>query len=295
MNKKQKALAEITVIYIIVGIIGWATFYFFQNEGVVLRFIYADLSMTIVTYLFSILKRNSSVYDAYWSLIPFYFILLWYVYFDGSQWENYQWIGAIAVSFWSWRLTLSWARGWPGWEHEDWRYVNFRKQFGKFFQPINFLAIHLYPSAIVFLGMWGLFWVFDFGEIQNVTLFYFGAFLSFLGAILELFADKELDRFRKRENKKKEDILRTGIWAYSRNPNYLGEILFWFGLLGMGLAFGAPAYTAIGSIGMLLMFLFASIPMKDKQMEKNRPEAFAKYKKEVSKLIPFPPKKRQVD
>jgi biotin synthase-related radical SAM superfamily protein len=41
---------------------------------------------------------------------------------------------------------------------------------------------------------------------------------------------------------------------------------------------------------MLMMFLFASIPMKDKQMEKNRPESFAKYKKEVSMLIPLPPK-----
>ena len=171
---------------------------------------------------------------------------------------------------------------------------NFRKQFGKFFQPINFLAIHLYPTFIVFLGMWGLFWVFNFGEIQSIMLFYFGAFLSFLGTMLELFADKELDRFRKRENKKKEDILRSGIWAYSRNPNYLGEILFWFGLLGMGLSFGAPGYTAIGSIGMLLMFLFASIPMKDKQMEKNRPEAFASIKKKFQNLFPFPPKKRQV-
>lgn len=291
MTKKQKALIEITIIYLFVGLIGWATFLYFQNKEIVLRFIYADLSMTIATYLFSIIKKNSSVYDAYWSLIPFYFILIWYFYFGGNEWNIYQWTSVIVVSFWSWRLTYSWARGWPGWKHEDWRYVDFRKQFGKFFQPINFLAIHLYPTFIVFLGMWGLFWVFNFGEIENVMFFYFGAFLSVLGTIFELFADKELDRFRKRENKKKEDILRSGIWAYSRNPNYLGEILFWFGLFSMGLAFGAPPYTIVGAVGMLLMFLFASIPMKDKQMKKNRPEAFTKYKKEVPKLIPLPKKK----
>jgi protein-S-isoprenylcysteine O-methyltransferase Ste14 len=63
----------------------------------------------------------------------------------------------------------------------------------------------------------------------------------------------------------------------------------------MGLAFGAPGYTAIGSIGMLLMFLFASIPLKDRQMEKNRPEAFAKYRKEVPKLFPFPLGKNKVN
>jgi steroid 5-alpha reductase family enzyme len=140
--------------------------------------------------------------------------------------------------------------------------------------------------------MWGLFWVFDYGVIENPLLFYIGALLAILGTILELLGDNEIARFRKRENPKKEDILRTGIWAYSRNPNYLGEILFWFGLLGMGFAFGAPWYTAIGSIGMLLMFIFASIPMKEKQMQKNRPEAFLKYKNEVSILIPMLPKKK---
>jgi steroid 5-alpha reductase family enzyme len=186
---------------------------------------------------------------------------------------------------------LSWARGFPGWHHEDWRYVNFRNQFGNYFQPINFLAIHLYPTLIVFLGMWPLFWVYDFGEIQFPFLFYSGAFIAFLGIWFEFTADNQLARFRKRKNKKKEDILSTGIWSYSRNPNYLGEILFWFGLLGMGFSFNSPWYTSLGSIGMLLMFLFASIPMKEKQMIKNRPEAFKKYKSEVSVLIPLPSKK----
>lgn len=291
MNKKQKALIEITLIYIIVGAAGWFTFLVFNNESTILRFIYADLSMTVVTFFYSVLKRNSSVYDAFWSVIPFYFILQWFIYFGGSDWNTYQWVCALVISFWSWRLTLSWARGWPGWEHEDWRYVNFRNQFGKLFQPINFLAIHLYPSFIVFLSMWGLFWVFDFGEILSLPLFYVGAVLAFLGGILEYLADNELDKYRKSSRKDREPILRTGIWAYSRNPNYLGEITFWFGVFAMGHAFGAPWYTSIGAIGMLLMFLFASIPLKDKQMEKNRPEAFKKYKKEVSKLILWPFKK----
>ena len=290
MTKKQSALLQVSIIYLIIGFVGWLAFQYFQNESSVLRFIYADLSMTIVAFCFSLLKRNSSAYDAYWSVIPFYFIMLWFVYFGGENWGIYQWICAFSISFWSWRLTLSWARGWPGWHHEDWRYANFRNQFGKFFQPINFLAIHLYPTLIVFLSMWGLFWVYEFGVLLSSGLFYFSAFISVLGTILELLADNELARFRKRKNPQKEDLLRTGIWAYSRNPNYLGEILFWFGLLSMALAFGAPWYTAIGSVGMLLMFLFASIPMKDKQMEKNRPEAFAKYKKEVSRLIPLSPK-----
>jgi steroid 5-alpha reductase family enzyme len=212
-------------------------------------------------------------------------------FFTGENWDWPQGLAAAVVSFWSWRLTLNWAIGWPGWHHEDWRYVNFRNQFGKYFQPINFLAIHLYPTVIVFLSMLGLFWVFNFGEITSELLFVAGVALSFLGVMFELVADYELSKFKNRPNKKSSDLLRSGLWAYSRNPNYLGEILFWFGLMAMGFGFGAPWYTAIGPTGMLAMFLFASIPMKEKQMLKNRPEAFQKYKQEVSVLIPLPPKK----
>lgn len=278
-------------MYIIIGAIGWLTYTSLEKQEPLMRFLYADLVMTVGTYIFSIFKKNSSVYDPYWSVIPFFFIVIWFLYFGGSDWQSYQWVCALAVSIWSWRLTLSWARGFPGWHHEDWRYVNFRNQFGKYFQPINFLAIHLYPTLIVFLGLWPLFWVYGFGELQYALLFYIGAFVAFLGVLFEYVSDNQLARFRNRKLKKKGDILDTGIWSYSRNPNYLGEILFWFGLLGMGLSFGAPWYASLGSIGMLLMFLFASIPMKEKQMIKNRPEAFKKYKEEVSVLIPMPFKK----
>lgn len=291
MSSKQKVYFEVTLMYIAIGVLGWGTYLILDHEATLFRFLYADLVMTVATYIFSLIKKNSSVYDPYWTVIPFFFIVQWFFSFGGADWEIHQWIAAIVVSLWSWRLTLSWGRGFPGWHHEDWRYVNFRKQFGKFFQPINFLAIHLYPTLIVFLGLWPLFYVYVFGKMEYSILFYLGALISLAGVWFEYIADNQLDHFRKRKNKKKEDILNTGIWSYSRNPNYFGEIIFWFGLLAMGLAFTAPWYTSVGSIGMLLMFIFASIPMKEKQMIKNRPEAFKKYKSEVSVLIPLPSKK----
>ena len=292
MNPKSRALFETTVIYVILAFVGWLTFENFKIEDEsIWRFLYADLAMTVACYIISVFKKNTSVYDAYWSVIPFYFLVAWCAHYNGDTWGIEQWLAAAVISFWSWRLTLSWARGFPGWHHEDYRYVNFRSQFGKFFEPMNFLALQLYPTVIVFLGMLGLFWVFEMGTLQNALLFYLGAFVTLLGGIFELLADNELAKFRHRPNPKKEDILRTGIWGYSRNPNYLGELLFWFGILAMSIAYAAPWYAAIGFVGMLAMFLFASIPMKDKQMMKNRPEAFAQYKKEVSMLIPMPPRK----
>jgi steroid 5-alpha reductase family enzyme len=291
MSSISKTRVEVAVYYLLIGLTGFFVFQNLHQEEVIWRFFYADLAMTGATFFFSVLRKNSSVYDAYWSVIPFFFILTWMVFYMGENWDWPQGLAAAVVSFWSWRLTLNWAIGWPGWHHEDWRYVNFRTQFGKFFQPINFLAIHLYPTVIVFLSMLGLFWVFNFGKLESEVLFGIGVMLSFVGVMFELIADYELSKFKNRTNKKSTDLLRSGLWAYSRNPNYLGEILFWFGLMAMGFGFGAPWYTAIGPIGMLAMFLFASIPMKEKRMMKSRPEAFQKYKQEVSVLIPLPPKK----
>jgi len=288
---KENALIEVSIYYLLIAACGWFTFELLEGESSIARFFYADLAMTVLTFLFSLIKKNSSMYDPYWSVIPFYFILAWYLAYGGEDWTIYHWSAAFVVSFWSWRLTFNWGIGWPGWHHEDFRYVNFRHQFKQYFQPINFSAIHLYPTLIVFLSILGLFWVYELGQLESSALFWLGFALGIIGTLLELFADRELIRFRKRPNPKKEDLLQSGLWAHMRNPNYLGEILFWFGLMLMGFGYGAPWYIAIGPVGMLCMFVFASIPMKEKQMMKKRPAAFLDYKKRVPMLLPLGRKK----
>ena len=289
VNQKPKAVAEIVVIYLIIGISGFLSYYFINPENELLRFLIADLIMTVVTFAFSLLKKNSSVYDAYWSVIPFYFVLLW-AYNSLEQWQAAHYLTAFSISFWSWRLSHNWYRSWTGWEHEDWRYVNFRNQFGKHFQWINFSAIHLYPTVIVFLSMTGLFYLYDGTGKELNLLVIIGNVVAIIGTFLELFADNTLYAERNNPNRQKGACIRKGLWKYSRNPNYLGEILFWFGLAAVGLGAGAPYWTLLGSIGMFLMFIFASIPLKEQRQLKTRTD-FAEYKKEVSMLIPLPVRK----
>jgi steroid 5-alpha reductase family enzyme len=287
-HNKSKAVVEIILIYLIIGIGGYLSYHFYDPQNEMLRFLVADLVMTVLAYVFSLLKRNSSVYDAYWSVIPFYFVMLW-AWNSVEQWQAAHYLTAFSISFWSWRLTHNWYRSWTGWEHEDWRYVNFRNQFGKHFQWINFSAIHLYPTMIVFLSMTGLFFLYDGTAKELNLLVIIGNAVAIIGTLFELFADNTLFAERNNPNRQKGACIRKGLWKYSRNPNYLGEILFWFGLAAVGLGAAAPYWTLLGSIGMFAMFLFASIPMKEKRQMKTRTD-FAEYKKEVSMLIPLPPK-----
>jgi len=277
-----RTFLEITLYYIIILIAGILSYQYIECENIMLRFLIADCVMTVVTFIFSIIKKNSSVYDAYWSVIPFYFVLAFiYLY---PNLEIGHWLVFIVISVWSWRLTLSWARGWRGFGHEDFRYVDLAKKTNSFYPIVNFLGIHLFPTLIVFAAFIPLFYLFE-NEAANYYLLAIGLIISSLGIYFEYIADLELARFRNRVNPKTEDLLDSGIWGRSRNPNYLGEMLFWAGMSFCGFAFGAPWITGLGAIAIILMFLFISIPMKNKRMATRR-NGFEAYKKRVPLLFP---------
>ena len=81
------------------------------------------------------------------------------------------------------------------------------------------------------------------------------------------------------------------LWAWSRHPNYFGEVLFWWGVLGFGLA-AHPAgwwWLIIGAVAMTTMFVFVSIPMMDERNCERRP-GYADFMRKVPMLVPRPPK-----
>lgn len=283
MKTDPKALFQIILFYFVIAFAGITTWILVSDLPEVLRFLAADLAMTVVCFAFSLVKRNSSVYDAFWSVIPFYFVLAWIILNMGDL-SIWAWISFAVVSLWSWRLTLNWVRSWTDFSHEDWRYVNLARQTGKWYPLVNFSGIHLFPTLMVFAGMWPLFYVVD-GELMNVGLFLLGTVISLTGIALQFFADNELARFRRRPNPKKDEILQAGLWAVCRHPNYLGEMMFWIGLAFIGVSHGAPLVTLVGAVAMILMFQFVSIPMKEKRMVNSRPE-WAEYCSRVPKLLP---------
>ena len=82
-----------------------------------------------------------------------------------------------------------------------------------------------------------------------------------------------------------------GLWAWSRHPNYFGEILFWWSLWGFALAADAAWWwTVIGPLAITAMFCAASIPMLDARSRERRPE-FAAYADRTPMLVPRPPRR----
>ena len=283
MTTKTRDLLDIVWMYLLLALLGiWVAD---AVEGTLIwRAGAADLAMTFMVFGFSLWKSNSSTYDAYWSVIPSYLTIWLFFVCDGASWSWLQWGPMLVVNLWSWRLTHNWARGWPGWQHEDWRYVDFREQQGKAFQFTNFFGIHLFPTAIVFLSCVGLFEV-AVSTTFEPWLLLLGLGVGLVGVAFELIADNQLAAFRGRTNPQPEDILDTGLWGVIRYPNYLGEMLFWWGVALCGLGAGGGWWMVLGAVSMMLLFVLASIPMKDKRMESRKP-AFGEYKSRVPAIIP---------
>ncbi len=255
-----------------------------------------DVLATFVIFFFSLGFNNSSFYDAYWSVAPPFLFLFWMGQADTSLLMEPGPVAMVRaglcfmlVSFWAWRLTYNWARGWTGLDHEDWRYQDFREKTGALYWPVSFLGIHLFPTLIVFamcLPFWAIFNP-TAGGFNLQLLDFLGLGLCFLGLFLETIADDQMHGAKQRGLLKPGLVFRKGLWGISRHPNYLGELLFWWGVYAVGMA-ASPDYwwTFVGPLSLTLLFAFVSIPMMEKR-QKTRKENYTEYQKEVPALIPW--------
>lgn len=252
-----------------------------------------DSVATIVVFGFSVAFRNASFYDPYWSVGPIVIVGYYLMTGGGSNLLVREIILTGVVVTWGVRLTWNWARGWTGLDHEDWRYIDLRKKTGIFYPLVNFFGIHYFPTVLVFLGCLPLWPGFVTGTQPLNWLDILGLIIAGGGIYLETRADRELYRFRQSQPPK-EAILDTGLWKYSRHPNYLGEMSVWAGIFLIGLAANAYYWwTGIGVIAMILLFVYISIPMLDKRMLEKRP-GYLTRKKNVPAIIPMKFRKKQL-
>lgn len=250
----------------------------------------ADLLGTVVVFTFSRVYRNSSFYDAYWSVVPPLLLGYWWFRGDAGLDSVHCWLLAIVVGLWAVRLTANWVYAFPGLHHEDWRYPMFRERAGRAEFVADLVAIHLIPTLQVFLAMIPVYVAVTRPDdaIRWLTLVAF--VIGVVAVALELVADVQMHRFVR--NSKPGEAMDRGLWSWSRHPNYFGEFSFWFALALFGVA-AAPAdwwWLLIGAAAILAMFLGASIPMMEARSLERRP-AYQAVIDRVPRFVPRPPKK----
>ncbi|MCZ0729407.1 DUF1295 domain-containing protein [Mycolicibacterium iranicum] len=283
---KSRSLAIVTVAYVLAVAAAAAWLIWGPSTGRLwLDTFIADVVATVVVFGFSRAYRNSSFYDAYWSVIPP--LLLFYWWYESGVMTLSTWLMAVLVTVWAVRLTGNWVYAFPGLHHEDWRYPMFRERAGKFAFVADLVAIHLIPTVQVFLGMLPVYVALTTRDIRLPWLTVLAFLVGMAAVALEFAADAQMHRFV--ANKRPGEVMDRGLWSWSRHPNYFGEFGFWFALALFGIAASPGSWwVLVGAAAMLAMFLGASIPMMEARSLERRPGYQAVIDR-VSRFVPRPP------
>lgn len=278
---KNRFLSFILIlfVYVIAIIGGTACFNYLEQRGnfsFEMTLLITDVFATAIVFAFSLLFKNASVYDPYWSVQP-PVILFGILLRNGGS--LFSWILFAAVLLWGLRLTGNWAYNFTGFDYQDWRYTMLKEKTGAAYPLINFLGIHLFPTLVVYLCILPAVEAIRFGaELKAVCIPFL--VLAFLSPVFQGLADLQMHAFRKEGC---GGFIRTGLWKKSRHPNYACEILMWWSV-GLACFFTLDMKWPLlaGAIVNTLMFLFVSIPMADKRQ--SRKPGFEEYKKATRML-----------
>ena len=241
-----------------------------------------DVAATLVIFGFSRVFRNSSFYDPYWSVVPPVLLLYWCAAYGVLDLR----LGVLAILVFAWgvRLTGNWAIGWPGLQHQDWRYDDLQASSGRWYALVDLFGIQMLPTLFVFVGCVPI-WLLTQQTAQPWNgLDWVWVVVGFGALYLEFRADNVLRAFRA-DPANQGQVLRHDVWALCRHPNYLGELGIWLAIALAGWAGSGSVHSWWGFAAMVGLFVFISIPMIDKRQLANKAD-YAAYKAEVPSLIP---------
>ena len=289
LSKKQSGLV-ILIIYLFTMTVGIVTYVIGKSLSLspITAMFVADVLMTLIIYFLGNLLNNASLYDPYWSVLPPFIILLW-----GIDTASIGLFHAILLLFvlivWAVRLTYNWWINWQGFQKQDWRYDLLKEKNEKLYPLTNLMGIHMIPTIVVYFQLVVAYQIMTKASIN--AGYVIGAIIALIAPIIQFVADKQMYEFRF-DKETKSSVINTGIWRFSRHPNYFGELLFWVAIYLMYL-FGSGKFDlyVIAPIAMIALFVFISVPMMEKKLI-DRP-GYESYKKNVSMLIPFKPKKEE--
>ena len=284
IKNRTASLFIILAIYVLASFCGICAYNYFSAENGLslfypLALFLADVLATVVVFVFSLIFKNASVYDPYWSVQPPVILAAALLKVDTKS----PVMGSLlfaAVLFWALRLTANWIYNFESFEYQDWRYVMLKEKTGRAYPLINLLGIHMFPTFVVYLCILpAVTAVAENAAFQPVCLIF--VILSIAAVVFQGIADVQMHRFRAQ---KTGGFIRTGLWKHGRHPNYACEIMMWWGIgLASVFALGLQNwYLLAGALVNTLMFLFISIPMADKRQSKK--PGFEEYKKATRML-----------
>lgn len=241
----------------------------------------------LITWLFSVFKRDVSIVDSLWSVmfVAVAATYLWVLPQSGPR------ANLVLLLTLLWALRLSIYITWRNWgEAEDRRYQAIRANN----QP-NFELKSLY---IVFLLQAVIAWIVSlplFGAIASSAplgpLDYLGIGIWMLGMLFEAGGDYQLSRFRA-DPASRGQVMDSGLWRYTRHPNYFGNACIWWGFGVIALSAGAWWALLSPVLMTILLLKVSGVSLLEQDIGERRP-GYADYARRTSAFLPWWPKNNQ--
>jgi steroid 5-alpha reductase family enzyme len=245
-------------------------------EIALLVFIY----MTII-FVFALIRKDNSIIDIFWG--TGFIVIALYSFIRNPEIEIRRTIVTLLIILWGIRLSVHIYLRNHG-KEEDFRYRKWRETW-KWFILRSYLQIFMLQGLLMIIIASPVYFINFYsngipGIWDTLGLMIFGT-----GFLLEAFADYQLTAFKK-DPSNHGKILTSGLWKYSRHPNYFGETLVWLGLCFYTLSIPNGWMTLISPVVITLVLRYVSgVPMLEKKYN-GRPDWEA-YKKATAPLIPY--------
>lgn len=244
-----------------------------------------------LAFILSLIKKNAAIVDTAWGL-GFVLVVATNLARESLAHQTpdpRQLLTAVLVFIWGTRL--SWHiykrnRGKP----EDYRYANWRQKWRKNFVMRSYFQIFILQGFFMLVILTPVLLVFKNRTAGLNLLDFLGLAVWLGGFFFEATADCQLRQFKKNpENRGR--LITTGLWKYSRHPNYFGESVMWWGLFLIVLSTPGGWLGIISPLTItLLLTKVSGVPLLEKKYAGNA--EFEAYKARTSAFFPLPPKKK---
>jgi steroid 5-alpha reductase family enzyme len=246
------------------------------------------LGLMSILWIISVFIKNVSIVDLFWG---FGFVITNGFYFISTEgFLLRKVILLILVSAWGIRLSVYLAMRNIG-KGEDYRYQQFRSKYGeKRYWWISFFQTFLLQGILMWLISAPLLGAQYYSRNSSLGILdYAGIILWITGFIFEAGGDYQLSRF-KTNPLNKGKVLSTGLWRYTRHPNYFGDSAVWWGYGLICLAAGS-IFPILGSLLMTALIIKVSgVALLEKNLKEKKPE-YREYIQRTSAFLPWFPKK----
>ena len=243
------------------------------------------LGVFTALWLLSLPLRDSSIIDVAWGPAFAACAWLWFATAPAGGGPR-SWLACVLVTVWALRLGgyIAWRNHGRG---EDPRYARWREEAGGSWWWRSYLTVFLLQGALVAVIASPLLAA-QAGAAPLGLLDAAGVLLWLVGFVFEAGGDWQLARFKARpENRGK--LLTTGLWSWTRHPNYFGDACLWWGYWLLAVAAGGWWTVFAPMLMTALIVKVSGVALLEKDLSKSKP-GYAEYVRRTSAFLPRPPK-----